>query len=319
MRFDKNDLKRIGKNFKYIRLAFGYKTQTSFAKDLGQPGFSYDMIKKYEGGKYNISAQTVRDFSLLVGFPFDEIAFGDLSYLEQNSLVGHSFSLDDFLSDDEFIKVIFEGINTIFPLFSNEKCLSDCNFSKAFDLSINILSSVGAKEEEFTEAFNEAADMFGKAGYPESFLNIMSLIGRYYVLFIFHGMRKETFEKLSSERYANYFEFRKAFYKRSADYDNVALLDGVKRQFLDTINDNLTICMKQVAEIEKYKDYVYYYLAVRYYFGFMDNETTRMSDTEMNSFGISLLDSLETIGNKYAETFNKTILKGWYAGASRMH
>lgn len=316
MKFTQADLENISKNFKYIRLACGYKTQEEFAwaldpKEGKYPGFSLDMIKKYEGGGYNISEQTVRTFSRLVGFPFEEIVFGDLSILGQGSLALGQFSINDLISalspDVEAIKayVLKRVFEVPFPLFSTKKCLDDRIFSKAFDLSNKIFDSEEVKDEEVKQAIENAIDEFEKTDFPESSLNIMSLLGRYYRWRTYCVIGEGIIEKITSNTYENYIDFRKDFYSRSIGCNNRAMLNDLKRSFLDRYNYKLAVCMKKVAAIGKYKDYVHYYLAVRYYYGFMDNDITKINDEEMNSFGISLLDSLEKIGNKYAKAFNK--------------
>lgn len=304
MIFTEEDIKRIAKNIKTIRLAYGYKTQLDFALALDPnahyPGLSHDMIKKYESGKYPTTEQAARLIASLTMFPFEQIVFGDLDDLEPNSLV---LGKDEIINvdDNNLLEGIADDMSRIFPLFSETDSLENEYFASAMDICKTKLSVVKFKEEDMIEAINS----FAKYDSPESYLNIMSLLGRLYVLYIYHGMPQKTFDVLKTKNYNDMFEYAKEMHRKMGYSED--FMKEVKRKYLDAYNGILTTCMVESAKEDKYKDYVYYYLGVRYYFGIMDNDITKMSDIEMNSFGINMLDCLKIIGNKYAIEFEKVI------------
>lgn len=305
MTFKKEDLKRIAKNMKAIRLAYGYKTQLDFAMALDRNGrrlgLSYDMIKKYESGSYPIQEQAVRYFCHLTMFRFEQLVFEDLSFLEPNSLVLNDVGVEDFSDNQETIDYIADTINTIFPLFRSKKAMKSKEFSKAYAICVSKLSSINFKEEDLFEALS----LFGQTNFVESFVNPMSLLGRLYVYYIYYGVKQEIFDTFAKDKFNNMLDFNTRIYRKRFYEDNAQFILEAKRKFMEAYNSNLTLCMDVATRDPKYSDYAYYYLAVRYYYGMMDNDITRLSDDEMNSFGISLMDCLTKMNNKYAMEFSR--------------
>lgn len=304
MNFTEEDIKRIAKNIKIIRLAYGYKTQLDFAIALDPnaryPGLSHDMIKKYESGKYPITEQAVRLFASLTLFKFEEIVFDDLTELEPDSLVLDKEETID-AEDEEMLKDVAEDMGKIFPLFSNENSLKNEYFAIAMNICNTKLSIANFKEEDMLEAVNN----FAKFDYPESYLNIMSLLGRLYATYIYCCLPEDSLNDIREKKYSDMLEYAKEIHKKIGY--NEDFKKEIKRKYLDAYNRILTTCMVKAAKEDKHKDYVYYYLGIRYYFGIMDNDITKMSDIEMNSFGINMLDCLKIIGNKYAIEFKKVM------------
>ncbi len=304
MIFTQKDIENIAKNIKTIRLAYGYKTQLDFALALDPnaryPGLSHDMIKKYESGSYPITEQAVRLISSLTLFPFEDIVFGNLDDLEPDSLVLGSDEELDFTSED-FLQSVVDDMNKIFPLFSDESLMKNELFARAMNICKTRLNVVNFKEEDMNDAINS----FSQFICSESYLNIMSLLGRLYATYIYKGIDKESFEELKSKDFKDTFEYAKEVHKRIGYSENC--VKEAKRRYLDAYNCVLTKCMQEAAKEDKYKDYVYYYLGVRYYFGIMDNDITKLCDEDMNSFGINMLDCLDIIGNKYAKHFKETL------------
>ena len=304
MIFTKKDIKNIAKNIKIIRLAYGYKTQLDFALALDPnaryPRLSHDMIKKYESGKYPITEEVVRLISSLTMFSVEDIVFGDLDDLEPNSLVLDS-NENITVDDAQLQRMIVDDMNRIFPLFLNDDLMKNDSFAKAIDICNTKLNITQFKEEDMIEAVN----YFGQLDCPESYLNIMSLLGRLYVIYVYKGMDQKSFEELKSKSFPNAFEYAKEVHKKVGYNEDFA--KDIKRKYLDAYNRILATCMKEAVKEDKYKDYVYYYLGVRYYFGIMDNDITKLSDEDMNSFGINMLDFLEILVNKYAIEFKKVM------------
>lgn len=306
MIFTEVDIKRIAKNIKTIRLAYGYKTQLDFALALDPnaryPGLSHDMIKKYESGKYPITEQAVRLISSLTLCSFEDIVFEDLNDLEPDSLVVNpDEAIEGLIDDEKLLKEFGNYMTIIFPLFTSEESMKDPLFSKAYNISMMKLDKLNFNGDVFVEAL----DGFWPTKYPESFLNKMSLLGRYYLNYIYWGIKRETLNKINSKKHESVIDYAKDIYRYKGYEENSSFIAETKRKFLDSFNNELTKCMQEAAKEDKYKDYVYYYLGVRYYFGIMDNDITKMSDIEMNSFGINMLDCLKIIGNKYAIEFKK--------------
>lgn len=307
MTFTKEDIKRIANNLVYIRKAYGCETQLDFAFELdpdGQyPGLSYDMIKKYESGNYQITEKAVRLIASLTIFSFEDIVFGDLSDLEPGSLTFDSIDAEEIFNDKDALEEFTSYLHAIFPLFTSKEALQSKEFKKAYEICEDKLSIPKFKEEDVVEAIQ----LFDICDSPEASANILSLLGRLYVGYIYYGMSEATMKKLQKEEFYNFFDFTERMVE--ARKEDEKFYSEKKKLFLEYYNRPLTIWMQNIARYDNFKDYVYYYLGVRYYFGIMDNDITKFSDLEMNSFGINLLDCLKIIGNKYAKTFFEIIKK----------
>ena len=304
MVFSAEDYKRIGNNLKTIRRSLGYKSALEFALALdpnaSYPGLSHDMIKKYEAGKYPISEQTLRHIAELTQIPFEKIVFDDLT--NSNEFLFDDLKTDfagsELIENDEIKEAIAEYFCTIFPLFTSKEAVKNKDFVKAYSICETKINRVDFDEDHLLEAVNT----FIKLDIPEAYLNVMSVVGRFYLNYYCFGMTQKSIEKMSNTTFYSLIDCTKQAAKLKG-YEKDYEMKEIKRKILDTFNGCLTLCMTRASKVEKYKDYVFYYLAARYYFGLMDNDITKLSDEEMNLFGNSMMDCLKIMKNEYAITF----------------
>ena len=307
MVFTKEDLERIGNNIACIRKAYGYKTQLDFALALDPnghyPGLSHDMIKKYESGKYQIAEKVVRLIASLTFFSFEEIVHDDLSDLEPNSLTLDGDELKDVLYSEELLKDIGETINVMFPIFKPENVCNDTNFIKAVNICEEKLNYPTIQEIDV----DAACELFEQSNCPEALVNILSIIGRLYFTYVYCGIKESVLRQIQSEHFDRFIDYSKRLQNLRGYAENAEFMAQLKRKFLEKYNCGLSYYMAEAAKYNQFKDFVYYYLSIRYYIGLMDNDITKLSDSEMNSFAINMIECLDIIGNKYAKEFIKAI------------
>jgi len=305
MIYNEEDKKRIGKNLAAIRKAYGCSSTLEFALKLDfngrYPGLSFDTLKKAESGEYPIKEQTIRLFASLTMFTYEKIVYEDLTDLEPNSLDLYDFCGSELLNDTDLLENFVEMLKSIFPYVSSKKAMKSKDFAKAYNICIKKLNGTKFLGEDVVEAVN----LFSQMDFPQAHVNILSCLGRLYIALISSGMNQASLDNISNKTYPNVIEFAKKMYNIKNYDENVKFMGNQKRRYLEAYNSVLTNSMAKLLESNEYKDFAYYYLGVRYYFGIMDNDITKISDSDMNSFGINMLDCLEIMGNKYAIDFKK--------------
>lgn len=303
MIFSKEDLKRIGKNIAAIREAYGFSNAIDFALAINNAvcPISDSMIQKIEAAAYPLREGHVRTLSAITGFPTEDIIFHDLTYLEKGSLKFKiPYDIVEILNGENFREYGMEISDIIFPFVTSEDAEKSKEFKEAYDICINKIGRFNFEENDVVHVINKSC----AAQKEEGFVNILSALGRLYVGYVSNYFMYADYEdKISKE--LDLINFNIAM-QRSIANANVDFLRR-KEYFLNERKYNviLTTYMKKLAKSARYFDFVYYFLALRYYYGIMDNSITKMSEEEMNIFGKSMLDSLNAMENKYAVNFKK--------------
>ena len=213
--------------------------------------------------------------------------------------------IKDIYYSDETQNDYMEFLKTAFPIVTSEEALKSDEFKKAYDICTNKIYKAQFDENDVVEAINTFYRSTIEKPIIEAYVNILSVIGCLYIHYVWFAMDKKTWDRISSQEYENIIEFQKKIYNSKNNDTGEELSSKVKRSFLDRYNQLLTNYMVKVNNSQEYKDYAYYFLAVRYFFGIMDNEITKISDSDMNTFGHNMLDCLKIMENKYATNLIK--------------
>ena len=306
MIFSKEDKKRIGRNISAIREAYGFTSAIDFAIALNPKGewpISDSMIQKIEAGSYELREGNIRTIGALTGFSYSEIVFEDLTDLEKNSLqVNLETGLLELIEDEDVKEYVFSRFRSIYPFVTSDEAKQSEEFEQAYKICIEKIDKFDFEENDVVHVING----FYRAEKDEGYVNILSALGRFYSAYVTNFLVNEKFvdEVLNNQdvslidlianlqKYKGYDE--DDFLRRKADY-------------LEQYNQILTTYMRKVMNSIEYKDFAYYFLALRYYYGIMDNSITKISDEDMNIFGKSMMDSLVEMQNKYALEFSDYI------------
>ena len=306
MEFTKKDLKRIGRNISYIREGLGYRSVLDFSLALNTSGYAEDTLKKIESGNYlALKESTIRFIASLAFLTVEQVIRDDLSYIEPNSLIDFDKSLlTKPVSELDEIADIAEFYKTIFPLVSNIKFEENSNFLQAFKICNEKIYLLKADIGDIEQAIHLFALAASKDDYAICFVNILSLLGILFTVYLCGGMEKDVLESFAKKEYTDALQTSLGFHKHINFEKNKKRIEENKKMFFEAYNGKLTSWMSLVKASNEYSDYAYYYLALRYYFGMLDKTITLLSDEEMNTFGTSMLDCLDKMGNQYATKFN---------------
>lgn len=286
------DDKKIGRNIKAIRNA-NEKSYIDFAEDIG---ISQSYLEKIENGSRSAMDHVIENISKNTGFSFQDIKFGDLTYLEKGDLsFSEELKMQDFTREFNIKNHIIEYFKRLFPFISNKKTLKSEKFSKAMDIVKRIINL----DFELTDAI-EAINYFNSSkieGVNElSSLNILSCFGYIYMLF-FNGILEDF-----NEEELNRIKFKTTseLFGEISKLKSERLAVERKKTFMKSYNGLLTHHMTELNKSKNYQDFVIYYLFVRYRIGMLDNDITKLDDFQMELFSLSLLDCIAKMGNKYA-------------------
>ena len=294
------DKKRIGKNIKAIRKAIG-KSTDEFADILY---ISKPQLEHIENGSYQISDETIAMIANISTLSVNDIKYGDLSFLEKNSLnFGENISASEFFDDDETIAFFLERYQTLFPIENTNK--KSEYFEQAMTIYNEKIMAVECTEEELDKLFILFERAYKEEEIEAAYVNALSSLGTYYCMFVKAPIEDFEIKDIEEFESDNYVEIIKQI-KEKMPTDKI---EQRKNAFLDKYNDIINKYLNTLNKSGTYKDYVYYFLAIRYQIAMLRNSIANMSDLEMTNFSESLLDSLYSVGNKYAVNLHNFVEK----------
>lgn len=306
MIFSKEDKKRIGRNISAIREAYGFTSAIDFAIALNPKGewrISDSMIQKIEAGSYELREGNIRTIGALTGFSYSEIVFEDLTDLKKNSLQFNlEMGLRELIEDEDFMEYGFSRFRSIYPFITSDEAEQSEDFKQAYKICIEKIDKFDFEENDVVHVING----FYRAEKDEGYVNILSALGRLYSAYVTNFLVNEKFvDKVLNNQDVSLIDLM-ANLQKYKGYDED---DFLKRKvyYLERYNKILITYMRKVMNSIEYKDFAYYFLALRYYYGIMDNRITKISDEDMNVFGKSMMDSLVEMQNKYALEFSDYI------------
>ncbi len=285
------DDKKVARNIKAIRNA-NKKSQADFANVIV---YTESYLSKVEAGIKPVSDDLIHLLSKTTGFSYNEIKYGDLTYLEKGDL---SFDKDFSLFKSEDIALLGTDLyKAIFPIVNSEEITNE-DFRKGISIVYDKIQILNFTTTDCITAINYfiyASSDETCADY--SAINILSCFGYLYLLFVM--VDPVNLKSLITKNAASLIDF---FSIIKSSTNNRKQLEN-KKIFFEKYNSKLTKYMSRLVNTQINSDYAYYYLAIRYLFGMMDETITMMDNDQMRRFADSLLDSLRKMGNKYAKAF----------------
>ncbi len=274
------DQKLLGKNIKTIRKWFK-KSNEEFASFLG---ISISLVEKMQSGDKPVSRDLLEKISSLSGCPIFSLLYFDLSLLDGN--LNFDKTLNDFISEG-FLK---KTTSKLFPIIPSDTS------SKLFQKGMEAVDNEFFKYDMTFDVFDKTANLFfesfQKEDVEEGVVNALSCLGIYWIT-------------ISISTTCNVNSSLRDLAENINNSANKKAAENSKKVFLKSHEKLISRLMSKARESKKYSDYAYYFLALRYWFGMMDSDITNMDQFEEKSFGISLLDCLENMGNSFAHDFFK--------------
>lgn len=287
------DKKLLISNIKAIR-DYNKLTNQELADDLF---LTKPNLEKYLSGERTILEEDIESIAKFGGFSVEALKYDDLTKV----LKGDTGVLEEETSylelSEYYIEYLNEYFQKCFPMIY-DKSMDSTNFEKGIEIYKNNIKNIFLNDNFDIKVILEALNYFIKAwkdGVVEAAVNALSCYGYYWALICGYSLNNNfnTNVKINSVW---------EFFHHSSGSVNQNKLDENRKIFLEGNNSNLTFFMNRVRE-SKFSDYAYYFLAIRYLTGMLDSEITKLSISEERKFGVSLLDCLSKMGNKYAKEF----------------
>ncbi len=304
--YTKEDLKKIGKNIKAIREAYGCKNIEDFNTYLNEPkGLSQSTIRDIEKGNYNLSEENIFRLSELTGFTYEEIVFDNLwEILEPNSLVlDKNESPLDFFCDPE---LTIDFCQAFFPFNNTSELKDNEEYNKALEQLNAFIKEIKNKQlissMPLKEVMDALTNVYGETGNEQAVINLLSIFGWGYLLTIDTDPTTINFVKNRIDDNSLDFLEKNSRIINTKQYQERR--NERKKAVLGENEEFLNFYQKVLMNGDN-SDFSYYYIAIRYYLGMYDEKDTKLTEKEMHRFGFILLQNLNKLGNKYASAFIK--------------
>lgn len=285
------DKKRIGKNIQFIRKA-NHISVDEFASLIF---FGKDKIQHIENGSYKKEDwdDIIKAVSEISGYSFNQIKFDDLSKLKKDSLYfGDKVKATEFfevLETDNYLKELF---SYMLPIIIDERSKNSKYFIDGLN-QLKIALSPNGIETDIVDTISLFLDSYLKDNIISACVNVLSCLGYLYMCSLTDEINESTIERIEANNYLGIASQIKLNVKNE-------FLSKKKKEFFSKYNNLINECSNALNKYDEYKDYLFFYISIRYQFGMFDNDEVRMNDDEMNRFGEALFDNLFNLGNKYA-------------------
>lgn len=282
------DIKRIGKNIRSLRVAYG-ESQEKLGEAIGT---GKSTISMYESGEREPSKGTLSDIAKHYLISVDELIYSDFS------------DMDKIISVDSYI--ILDNIEVILPIMSSEEARQNVHFRKAIkkhkelymqlrNHGLDYLDEINISLKEYIKAYYE------KAG-PEAVANIIAI--SYLLMFFIKSAMiliedrpvKPAVLRMLSEKDREVKEFME---NPDPEFEKSAKkADGLMRELgSEDFLAELKYILKQSPRLSDLCDY---YLGLQYCWNLVDNDLTASFNRRI---GIEMLITFDSVGNAYAADF----------------
>lgn len=311
MQFSKEDKKKIGNNVMAILRGYNCKNAEEFLVRAGTQnekgeytikGLSKSTLTKIIKGTYDGDLEkqlrTIAPFGLTTHINIIE---SDLTKIIEPGM----FILDDYISpldiltSPQYANAMLDINKAMFPLIPIKKLEKESSFYDEF--AFPVTEEMGSKIFDTLEAFKK---LFDEENVPEACVNYLSMGAFVFVL----GTKSVGIDAITKLKATSNNEDELVFarkYKQAQEDKSETQRRESNRQFLlDDFKDKNQY-LEKLAKFDEYKDYVYYYMAMCNYIGFVDLAENKLSKEEAENLGFHQLKELKKIGNKYAVNYFK--------------
>lgn len=282
-----NSKKRLGSNIRGLREFFG-ETQEDLA---GLLQCTSKNVSSYETGRTEPNMTTLNVIATHYSVTTDDLLYGDWAYVGEVS---------------SFKNAIKQHDTYLFPLVSSEKALKNDDFRRALAAQKELYEHMQKYSLDYPDnLIDKCLDGYEKAmdnenSVMEAKANLVPLC-----FFLLRGMLlpSDFYEQppagikiliQENRRFKTLFEDYSEMPDEELDTEDKKIIMEIDRE-----------AMSYIAELKKsrgFSELADYYLAMRYFFGAVDNKL----GLEFNlKIGIEMIDSFRAVGNPYAIRFWK--------------
>ena len=269
-------------------------------------GLSKSTLTKIIKGEYDGDLE--KQLRTIASFCMGFITHIDIIDLDLTKIIESGFfmldsndSMLDFVTDPELSNAFLDAYKQLFPIIPIQKLEKESNYYN--DFSFPITQEKANRMFDAEEAFKK---LFDEENVPEACVNYLSTIGLFFMLAT-RSLSLDSVNKLKAT-YNDDDELAFASKYKQAQESKIETqrIEAAREALLDNYKDK-GVYLEKLAKFDEYKDYVYYYMAVCNYIGFMDLAENKLSKEEAENLGFNQLKELKKIGNKYAVNYFKLL------------
>lgn len=278
-------LERIGNNIRYLREAYGESQE--------QLGFMINVAKAtisaYENGTREAKKEKLQAIATHFSVPVEELMNGDFS------------DLPKLVYDPN---TMFENIDLWFPYCASKTALANEHFKRAYKYHKDVFEGIKKQSLDDFEHIEICFDEYGAAieateSQEEAAANMVCLL--YLMMFFFKTVPYLYKTEPAALELAKTSSPKAKRIIENTDPSFVTDAEKIAHDFFtpeceQEINELLTM----LKDTGKWSDLAYYYLAMKYFWGFVDNS---FSIEYNRRIGAEMLRALGSIGNTFASNF----------------
>ena len=277
-------MSQFGKNLKHLRKMAG-ETQKQLAKALH---CTDSAISKLESGKISPSRDQLEAISRRYCKTVDQLLYADLT------------NIQPFSFETDGLKEIVSASKHIFPLINSDTAQLNRSFSIAYKKCTEIIDAASANRSISTASLVRCGELFDLAAEDdqcryEASANQLWVILQMWGALIISG---EAQEELSEAVYKR--ENRQSFFQALLEVRTVITSKEVEEKqssFIALFSEKYLELIRVLKSDNSWSALGDYYLALRFFFGMIDNGESAAFNTQI---GMQLLKALVSLGNEYA-------------------
>ena len=279
---------KVGKNVQAIRMSCRLNTG-DFADLLH---ISESLLTKIECGDRRIREDTLLMLSKLTMLPRRMILEGTPEDFKDLTF---EMDKDDYPFFEEGIKefsLLLIKAEAPFISSNKESVVGIPQYQEAFDLINRRIIPLEFSGSEIADVINKLEYCYDKTHEASIAVSILSAFFYYWILYC-------GAQGISPKQKFNGHSLIEAMDHLTSGI-NYDLVSQRKQEYLQKYNGTLTKYMRIVEKDPEYSSFAYYFLALRYITGIMDEKKTGLTEQQEKLFGESLMECLSIMENKYA-------------------
>lgn len=279
----------IARNIKTLR-ELNDETQSELSKVIFR---AESAVAMYESGLRIPTIQTLKMIASHYNCSVDDLRHIDFSKVIKQQT-------------DVAIDKLISRFDILFPIVSSKNAFADPNFAKGYRYSTEIMNSFKELQAEpptklfdeflsICDAYKESIEVNKTL---ESAANLLSL----YFLIFYMFYPDKSMMGLGFTSLSNNVEFKNLMGETTAK-DICKIFDDFpveKKQFIASFEDEIVCYIKLLKNSLEYAPLADYYLALRYFIGFIDSKYTQRTNVKI---AVEVMSSLHKIDNPYATSF----------------
>lgn len=273
----------LGENIKSLRKICGL-TQKELAEKIS---VAENTVTSYERGSRIPDMEKIQQIASVFKMPVDDLVNGDFSDLDYRfSPITHNS--------------VLSHLEKMLPIIHTDTAMNDPYFAEAYERTVRFWNSIKTEngpilQSMITEAYNRYGLSLKKHNTVESAANILWLLFVKYMLISDEQLQKTGEAIINGKGKEKTFAKEYLLAKASSKQ-----LEVRRKAYAKKYHETIIKMIKRLKTSTQYSDLGDYYLALRYVYGLIDDDTNY---NEINAVGITMLSAFLELDNEYAFSF----------------